>query len=156
MKNPFAHPAMTDISLLLARLTLGLYMLFSGLHKFSKPGLAGFANEVVHLRPDWLPEAVARPYGYALPFGELIGGLLLTVGLFTAWAGGAVSLILLSIFIAVVSDKGLAGGEPGPFHSSIIFAALAFVIAIHGPGRLALDPLYFGGGGRSGGGKSKD
>ena len=138
---------MIDISLLLGRITLGLYMLLAGWHKMSGPGLSGFSNIVVGMRPNWLPEAIARPYGYALPVAELLTGLAIILGLFTRWAGGIMALVLLSIFVAVVNDKGIAGGADGPFHFTIVFAAMAFMLAIIGPGRLALDPLYFGGGG---------
>jgi len=94
-----------------------------------------------------LPDAIATPYGYALPFAELICGLALVLGLFTRISAGLITLMLLSIAVAVVSAKGITGGAPGPFHHSIVLAAMAYLLAIVGPGRLALDPLYFSGGG---------
>ncbi len=154
MRNPFNHPAMIDISLLLARLTLGLYMLIAGWNKMTGDGLSGFVNgKFLPLRPTWLPESLATPYGYAIPILELITGLALTLGLFTRIAAGVMALMLLSIAIAVISAKGITGGAPGSFHHSIVFFALAFVLTIIGSGRLALDPLYFGGGGGDGGKK---
>lgn len=154
MTNPFNHPAMVDISLLSARLTLGLYMLLAGWTK-TTGGLAKFADgPFMNMKPDWLPEAVARPYGYALPVLELLTGLLLMLGLFTRWAGGIMALMLLSIFVAAVTENGITGGQKGgAFHYSLILATIAFVLAIVGPGRLGLDPLYFGGGGPEGGRK---
>lgn len=155
MTNPFNHPAMVDISLLLGRLTLGLNLLLAGWTKVTG-GFEKFVSKgFMPLRPEWLPEAIARPYGYAIPVLELVTGLLLVLGLFTRWAGGIMALMLLSIFIAVVTDKGITGGQAGAFHYSIILASMAFIIAIVGPGRLALDPLYFGGGNAGGGGRAK-
>ncbi|HEX8322394.1 MAG TPA: DoxX family protein [Tepidisphaeraceae bacterium] len=155
MNNPFNHPAMVDISLLTSRLTLGLYMLLTGWTKINGPGLSGFVDKsFMAMKPDWLPDVVARPYGYALPVLELLTGVLIVLGLFTRWAGGIMALMLLSIFIAAVSAQGITGGQSGgAFHYSIILASFAFVLAIVGPGRLALDPLYFGGGGPGGRGK---
>jgi thiosulfate dehydrogenase [quinone] large subunit len=155
MQNPFNHPAWIDISLFLARLLLGLYMIIAGWGKMAGPGLSGFANgPFLQNKPAWLPDAVAMPYGYALPVLELLTGLLLVVGLFTRAAAGIMTLMLVSIAIAVITKSGqLSGGAPGPIHHSVIFTALAFVLAIAGSGRLAIDPLYFGGG--DGGGKRK-
>lgn len=157
MKNPFNHPAMVDISLFLARLTLGLYMLATGWRKISGPGISGFVNNgFMPLRPEWLPEAIARPYGYAIPVLEFTAGLLVLLGLFTRWSAGVMALMLLSIFVAVVSDRGLSGGDKNmPFHYSILLASGAFVLAIIGAGRLSLDALYFSGGGAGGGGGGK-
>ncbi|HEX8343062.1 MAG TPA: DoxX family protein [Tepidisphaeraceae bacterium] len=157
MQNPFNHPAWIDISLLLGRLSLGAYMIVAGWNKMTGPGLSGFANgPFLQAKPGWLPDMVAVPYGYALPVLELLTGLLVAVGLFTRPAAGVMTLMLISIAIAVITKAGdLSGGAPGPFHHSVLFAALAFILAIAGSGRLALDPLYFGGGGEGGGKKSK-
>ena len=156
MKNPFNHPAMIDISLLLARLTLGLFMLLGGWMKIFKMGLAKFVDgPFVGLKPEWLPDSFARPYGYAVPWLEFLTGLLLMLGLFTRWAGGIMTLVLLSIFVAVVNKHGIQGGEEAPFHVSLIYASMAFVLAIVGSGRLSLDALYQGGGGGEGGGRGK-
>jgi len=153
MRNPFNHPAMVDISLLLARCGLGLYMLVAGWGKLND--VPGFVqNGFLPMKPGWLPESIATPYGYALPFAELICGLALVLGLFTRISAGLITLMLLSIAIAVVGSKGITGGAPGPFHHSLVLMTLAFLLSIVGPGRLALDPLYFTGGGGGGGGKS--
>lgn len=150
MKNPFNHPAWIDISLLLGRVLLGLYMLLAGWSKM-RGGIPGFVNGgFAKLRPDWLPEALATPYGYAIPFLELLGGLMLMLGLFTRAAAGVLTLVLLSISIAQMNANGITGAPPaGPFHHVYIMTAMSLMIAIIGSGRLALDPLYFGSGGDS-------
>lgn len=160
MKNPFNHPAWIDISIFLARLTLGAYMLIAGWNKMaSDKGLSGFVEGMLKLRPEWLPESFTRPYGYALPILELLTGLALILGLFTRVAAGILTLLLLSIAIAVVSKFGIHGTTPekaaGPFHHSIVMIPLSFLLAIVGSGRLALDPLYFGGGEPDAGGGKK-
>lgn len=155
MKNPFDHPAMIDIGLFLSRLTLGLNMLIAGWNKITGLGLGGFADgPFMSLKPGWLPDAVARPYGYMIPILEFAGGLLIVIGLFTRWAAGVTALMLLSIFIAVLGQKGLSGGEKVAIHYSIVFACLAFILAVIGAGRLSLDALYFSGGGPAPKGKA--
>ncbi|MGN6626286.1 MAG: DoxX family protein [Tepidisphaeraceae bacterium] len=148
MKNPFNHPAMIDISLLLGRVALGLYVLLEGWHLLAGPGLSGSASMVAWVRPSWAPEGVARAFGYVMPVAELLSGMMLIAGLFTRWAGGVMTVLLVGMFIGYVNYKGITGGADGPFHYTAVFAPMAFMIAIIGPGRLALDPLYFGGGGR--------
>lgn len=145
MRNPFNHPAWIDISLLVGRVLLGLYMLLAGWGKL-RGGIPAFVNGgFAKLRPDWLPEALATPYGYAIPFLELLGGLMLILGLFTRTAAGVLTLVLLSISIAQMNANGITGAPPvGPFHHAYIMTAMCLMIAIIGSGRLALDPLYFG------------
>ena len=149
MRNPFDHPAMIDISLLLGRLSLGLYVALSGWHRITgSGGVGGFVNTVMLARPSWVPDYIARPYGYAMPFLEVAAGLLMILGLFTRSAAGVATVILITIACATIGAYGLSGGADGPFHFSIVLASLAFILAITGSGRLALDPLYFGGGGQ--------
>ncbi len=157
MSNPFNHPAWIDISLLVARLVLGLYMLIAGWNKMAG-GLGKFVDgKYAALTPAWLPESIARPYGYLLPVGELLLGLMLILGLFSRLAAGLLTLMLLSIVIAMMSKNGVTGiadhaGDP-PFHHAFVMLPMAFMLAIIGSGRLALDPLYFGGAPDAGGGK---
>ena len=153
MRNPFNHPAWIDISLLLGRILMGLYMLLAGWNKMRK-GIPDFVNgDFSKMRPEWLSESLATPYGYALPFLELLGGLMLILGLFTRPAAGVLTLVLLSISIAQINANGITGisGDGPPFHHAFVMTAMCLMLSIIGSGRLALDPLYFAPGG--GGGK---
>jgi uncharacterized membrane protein YphA (DoxX/SURF4 family) len=156
-QNPFNHPAWIDISILLARVALGMYMLIAGWNKMRD--IPGFVNgSFAKMTPAWLPDSIARPYGYVLPALEVLCGLALMLGFFSRLAAGVITFLLVSIAVASISATGtLAGGAPGPMHHSIVFATLAFVLTIVGSGRLALDPLYFGGIGpdEGGGGRKK-
>ncbi len=147
MKNPFNHPAWIDISLLLARLILGLYMLLAGWSKMAG-GVGKFVDGGFKgMTPEWLPEAIARPYGYVIPIAELLLGLMLILGLFSRIAAGLTTLLVLSISIALMTKFGITGMEKSgpPFHYAYLVTVMAFMLAIIGSGRLALDPLYFGG-----------
>lgn len=144
MRNPFDHPAWIDISFFLGRASLGVYFLLSGWGKMTGPGLSAFANgDFLKLKPAWLPEAVALPYGYALPVLELVFGLALALGLLSRIAAGGVFLMLVSFTIVLMTKHGVTGGEDKvPFHPNVVLAALALILMVVGPGRLALDPLY--------------
>lgn len=147
MKNPFNHPAWIDISLLLARVLLGLYMLLAGWGKMAG-GVGKFVDGgFKSMTPAWLPEAIARPYGYVIPIAELLLGLMLILGLFSRIAAGLMTLVLLSISIALMTQFGVTGGDKAgpPFHHAYLLTVMSFMLAIIGSGRLALDPLYFGG-----------
>ena len=71
---------------LLTRLTLGMIFFFAGLGKF----LGGYQNFVNWMtgqfKDTMLPSFALLPFTYALPFVEIILGLLLLAGLFTRWS----------------------------------------------------------------------
>ena len=93
------------------------------------------------MTPSWLPEAVAKPYGYALPYAEIVVGAMLIFGVFGRLAGWLTFLMLASFTTALMVKLGLAGGSKGPFHSNIILATLALLLAMAGPGRYSLDAM---------------
>jgi uncharacterized membrane protein YphA (DoxX/SURF4 family) len=97
-------------------------------------------------RPSWLPETLARIYGCAIPFAELIFGVLLILGLLTR----SISLLLLLMvgsFTFAVSEghfvKLLEHG-PGPFSGNVIILAVLIMLLFAGPGRVSLDRLFGG------------
>jgi putative oxidoreductase len=127
--------AFLDAAILLNRVALGLYFVIAGWGKVSA-GVASFvAGPYAKQTPPWLPSAVAVPYGYALPFIELLGGLLLIAGLFGRVVPLVLSLLLLSIAVALK----FAINVQGPFHHSVVFATLAVLLAAIGPGRWSVD-----------------
>ncbi len=157
MKNPFNHPAWIDISLMLGRATLGVYMLMAGWKhmELNGGGISGFVKgPFMAMKPEWLPDSIAQPYGYILPILQLVCGLGMILGLFSRLCAGIITIILISISIAVISKNGITDERTGLIPHSIVFAAMSMILAVVGSGRLALDPLYFSGGG-DGGGKKK-
>lgn len=128
------------LAILLNRAALGLYFFLAGAEKFSHGLAAFYLDKFLALKPAWLPEAAAQPYGYALPFLEVIFGLLLVVGMFGRAVAVVLTLMLLSFTIALVTNLGdIAAGSPGPFHPNIIFVTLALMLAVTGPGRYSVD-----------------
>lgn len=138
-KPPQMH-WLAGAAVLLCRVLLGLYMLLAGWGKV-RGGVGAFVDgSFSKMTPPWLPRFVALPFGYALPWIELIGGALLIVGLFGRVTAAVLGLLLLSITIAVAQSDGITSG-PGPFHHAPIFMGLAFLLAALGPGQFSVDDL---------------
>jgi uncharacterized membrane protein YphA (DoxX/SURF4 family) len=137
-----------SIALLLNRLSLGLYIGLAGVAKINK-GVGTFYTESFKgLQPDWLPEILAKPYGYAIPYLEVVVGLALIVGLLTRLAALGTSLMILSFTIALAVGAGVFLHDPpkvaGPFHTNVILITLALLIAMIGPGAFSVDHLLLG------------
>ena len=132
-------PAMLPVLLLINRLAVGWYFVSVGWAKVGMEWSGGlgtfYSGEGFQERtPDWLPAFVAAPYGYALPWTELLFGLLLMLGLFGRLTAGVLTLLSASIAIA------LAGaGELLPSHHVMLFITLSVTLWVLGPGRYSLD-----------------
>lgn len=126
----------SHLALLLTRVMLGLYMAGAGWRKIEGGVGAFVSGNFAKSKPAWLPDAIATPYGHAIPWLELSLGLLLIAGLFSRVAGVANAVLLLSIAIAVGAFKGFAP------HHAMVFCALSLLIASVGPGRFSIDALF--------------
>lgn len=133
-----------SIALLLNRLSLGGYFLAAGIGKItSEGGIKGFVEGMFSkLTPDWLPQALATPYGYSLPVAEVVLGGLLMIGLLTRISALLIALMILSFTIAlVIANDSLSGGGPNVFHSNVILVTLGLLLFRIGPGRISIDAL---------------
>jgi uncharacterized membrane protein YphA (DoxX/SURF4 family) len=89
------------------RIGLGVMFLFSSAPKIRD--LSGFAGVVQQYAI--LPEPLVVPFAYAMPFGEFLLGVLLTLGFLTRLAAlGGAGLMLL--FIAALVYNLLRGNTP--------------------------------------------
>lgn len=125
-----------DLGLLLMRLVLGGILGAHGAQKvfgwFDGAGLDGFA---AFLADQGYQQADAL--SAAGGFAELVGGLLVILGVFTPLAAAG----LLSVMINAVWlqwDSGLFAGNGG-FELELALAGLAAGLVFTGPGRVALD-----------------
>ena len=128
--------------ILLNRLVVGWYFMWAGWGKVSaelEAGLGSFyrGDSFQGRNPDWLPTLIAAPYGYALPWAELMLGVLLMIGLFGRAVAGALAVVSASIGVAL-----LHVGELWPRHHIMVFASLTLLLAVTGPGRYSLDALW--------------
>ena len=91
------------------RILLGITLLVFGASKL--PDLAGFADTVVRYKV--LPESLAVPYGYALPWAEVVGGLLLILGLGLKFVA-PVAILMVATLIAGTAGSLYVLGTEGP------------------------------------------
>jgi uncharacterized membrane protein YphA (DoxX/SURF4 family) len=109
-------------------------------------GMAEFKGYVVTIGfPGWM--------GYLAAYGELLGGILLLVGLLTRFAGLTI-LVIMTVAIAKVTWKNGLTGAQG-FGFPLALAAMAFLLIFYGAGPISLDTAIFGGGGGGKKGPSK-
>jgi uncharacterized membrane protein YphA (DoxX/SURF4 family) len=83
---------------LFLRLSIGILFFLTGLNKFLG-GLQFFAHTyIVHqFAETWIPSFLLYPFGYLLPFVELICGFLVILGLFTRRALIVLGVVLLML-----------------------------------------------------------
>ncbi len=141
MESESPRNRLSQVAHLLGRLALGWFFVLVGWSKVAsewKNGLGSFyrGDTFQGRAPGWLPELIAVPYGYALPWAELVFGLLLMLGLFTKVAAGMATFMLLTIGIALMD-----AGELLPRHHVLVFFPLALILWQAGADRLTLDAV---------------
>ncbi|GAB78706.1 putative oxidoreductase [Austwickia chelonae] len=132
--GPTAVPAnVQHLILLVARIVLGTIMIAHGWQKLVTNGLgpttAGFTKLGVPL-----PSISAALTGGV----ELIGGILLVLGLLTTLAGGSIALILAGAFWFAHRGTTIFA-QQGGWELVAALGLAALVIAAVGPGRYSLD-----------------
>jgi putative oxidoreductase len=113
---------------LLMRLALGITMAVHGYERVVPHGaLNHYTHYIVSLGiPYWL--------GYVSAFTELVGGVLLIIGLLTRFAAALVAINLLVAFCYVGMHQG-----PGIYNYILTLAVLGAMLTFYGAGTLALD-----------------
>jgi putative oxidoreductase len=125
-----------DTGLLLMRLVLGGIFAAHGAQKvfgwFGGPGLDGFAS-ILGQQGFEQTDALSAAVG----FTELVGGLMVVLGVFTPFAAAG----LLGVMINAIWLNWNAGlfAEDGGFELKLALAGLAAGLVLTGPGRVALD-----------------
>ena len=113
-----------ELGFLVARIGLGVNLFFHGVVR--TPILAGFVQTMeTKFAESMLPIFLVRPMAYAIPFIELVVGLMLILGIATRYAllGAALQMLVLIIGCCFVQDWG-------PINSQMFLLALAaFLIA---------------------------
>ncbi|MET9582761.1 DoxX family protein [Streptomyces sp. NPDC006539] len=143
-----ARPAVSaaDCGLLLIRVTFGLLLAGHGAQKLF--GL--FGGDGLTATGAWFAATGYRPgkvYAVIAGASEILGGLGLTLGLFTPLAAAAVIGVMINAMATVTAAHGL-WTQDGGMEYNLCIAVVALGIAAIGPGRLALDrPFRWGKGG---------
>ena len=134
------------------RFAVGITFIISGASKL--PERAAFVDEVAEF--ELLPDALARVYGTALPWVEIIIGSLLVIGLVSRIAAGIGILTALSLVIAnsVVLYRGI-NMECGCFGDlaelqtrdaiiiDVLLLIFSFLIIVKKGNFLSLDSIVF-------------
>jgi putative oxidoreductase len=131
----------TGIGLLLLRVPIGAYFFIAGFGKIAGTGLSAFIARGMSVAPAGVPEPVMKGYLGALPFLEMIVGVLVAIGLFTRVASFVMSLMLVSFLVAL--GKGFAfDGSAEPFDKNIVFLGLTLSLVFAGGGRFSVDNVW--------------
>ncbi|MEK9154070.1 MAG: DoxX family protein [Patescibacteria group bacterium] len=115
---------------------LGVIFVWHGYDKVFTAGMpmvAGFLGSI------GVP--ISGLMAYILAYGEIIGGLLLIIGLFTHWAAKFAVIVGIVAFFAVHFKNGFAIGNGGYEYIMLIFAAAVSVL-ITGAGKYSLDAMW--------------
>lgn len=134
----------TDLALLAARVPLGLYFAIAGYNKLAGGGLKAFVDSSIGNVPAWAAP-LGRPYLYALPFVEIVAGLLVAVGLLVRLNATLMVLMLLSFLIAQGSGPNIArvvGSGGVPFDRNVLLLSIALLLMLLGGGRLGLEGAF--------------
>ncbi|HUO93625.1 MAG TPA: DoxX family protein [Rhizomicrobium sp.] len=121
-----------DLGKLVARLSVGVLLLFHGVHKL----LTGIAPIKQMLAGHHLPEALS----YGAYFGEIVAPALIVLGLFARLGGGLVVINMLVAIYLVGMHQLLAIGPMGGYALELemfyLFGGL--IVALLGAGRLSV------------------
>ena len=126
-----SRPIWQDKGLALIRLIVGFFMMYHGYEIFNEKIMNGYFQWEMFKN-----SSPAKTMVYAGKAAELVGGILLFLGLFTRVA--CVILIIIMSYITFFVGHGRVWYEDQhPF----LLVLLAFVFFFTGPGNLSLDKL---------------
>jgi putative oxidoreductase len=129
-----------ELGLLVLRMVVGVLFVGHGAQKlfgaFGGHGIEGTSGffESIGLRP-------GRFHARAAGFNEFVGGLLLTLGLFTPIAAALLIATMTAAVITVHWAKGIWSTDGG-YEYNLVLAASAFALAASGPGAWSLDAAF--------------
>ena len=121
-----------DFGKLVLRLGVGGMMLFHGVHKL----FTGLDTVKATLSPHKIPEALA----YAAYFGEIVGPLLIIIGLFARFGAFLVAAEVAALAALAGVAQLVAVTADGVYAQEIaaLYFAGAVAILLLGPGKIAI------------------
>jgi uncharacterized membrane protein YphA (DoxX/SURF4 family) len=117
------------------RVVLGILFVAHGISKF-RMGLGNVAG--------WF-DSVGVPGALAYVIGplELIGGLLLIVGLFTRYVSALFIIMLLGAILTLKLSAGLLGsGEMAGYELDVAYTLVALYLSVAKPAPLSVDRIF--------------
>lgn len=119
-----------EIAGLFIRIVLGITFFIHGLTKFQD----GISNTVGFFNSVGIPGSLA----YVVAIIELVGGLLLILGLGTRWVSALLFIVMLGAMITVKFSAGFVGG----YELDLALLAMALYLVISGSKVLSIDKLF--------------
>ncbi len=122
-----------DIALLLLRIATGIIFIAHGWQKVANPEVASnfFASQ-------GLPGFLAIVVGYI----EVIGGLMVLIGLWTSIAAIALSIIIAIALFYVKGGAIFRAFNVPVFESELSLLAMSLALTLKGSGKIAVRPDY--------------
>jgi thiosulfate dehydrogenase (quinone) large subunit len=111
-----------EVAYALLRATMGVIFLFYGIGKFMG-GLTSFVGGMNQRFSGKLPAFLVMPFAYVLPFGEVIAGTLILLGLFTRLGLTISGLLLVGLTFGTVML-----GEPATVAHNLQYALVNFAL----------------------------
>ena len=125
-----------EIGALVLRVVLGITFFIHGLVKFQ----GGIENIVGWFASIGLPGALA----YAVASIELVGGILLIIGLGSRVVSAILAVLMIGATLKVKLAVGFLGnGQMAGYELDLAFLAMAVFIAINGSKMFAVDQVVF-------------
>ena len=120
-----------SLGLLAVRLVAGLAFMFHGWGKIQNP-------------TGWMGEGTPKFLQFLAALSEFGGGLCWIIGLLVPLASfGILCTMLVAVHMhAIVKGDPFVGRE-GSYEPALLFAVIALLFLLAGPGRFALDELIF-------------
>jgi putative oxidoreductase len=133
--SPVARLA--GIAPLVVRVIVGVIMVAHGLQKLTQMGPGNFGGQVLAGLGVPLPELM----GYVVTFVELLGGILLIVGLFSRLTALLLTIDLVVAILLVKLNVGLIAPQGSGAGAELDLALIAglLVVLLAGPGKLSVD-----------------
>ncbi|WP_313814049.1 DoxX family protein [Glutamicibacter sp.] len=132
------NPLLASAGLLVLRVALGVILTAHGWQKFSQYTIAGTTSSFEQMG---IPAAsVVAPIVASI---ELAGGIAVILGVFSRIFAALIALDMLGALFTVHLSAGIFVDQGG-YELVAILAAAAIAIALAGPGKFALDHLFFG------------
>ena len=136
-----------DAGLLLARLAVGLVLVAHGWARYQH----GMQAQIDYLTSAHVPAPMVYAWGALVV--ELVGGVLVVLGLATRMVGGVLVTENVLIIVWLRFSNGLLLNGRG-YEYNLILAALTLLFVCFGAGRASLDALFGQPRGASGGAPS--